>query len=91
MSKRTINVDLVNFVKDLPCIACGKPGGDAHHVTSVGAGGDDEARNLMPLCRTHHTEWHKSGPGKMVSKYPGCNIWLLAAGREDVFEKIKRK
>ena len=33
---------------------------DAHHVTTRGAGGPD-AENLVPLCRTHHSELHQMG------------------------------
>ena len=53
-SKRITNKELVEFVKKLPSVATGGNGGDCHHVTSRGAGGDDVATNLMPLSRKEH-------------------------------------
>jgi hypothetical protein len=57
---------------------------DAHHVTSVGAGGDDVADNVMPLCRQHHAAVHQYGWSKSCKKYPGVYKWLLAHGRDDI-------
>lgn len=89
-NKRIVNEDLFEFVKTMQCVACGGCGGDAHHVTSKGAGGGDEVRNLMPLCREHHTAWHKMGPKKMCEKFPGVRTWLELANRTDVFERMTR-
>src|SRR5690606_3775495 len=47
-------------IRALPCSVCGAPGpSDPHHVRSRGAGGD--RRDLVPLCRTHHREYHDVG------------------------------
>lgn len=86
--------DLLDHIATLPCICC-EPGRqslptDPHHVTTVKAGGDDIATNVMPLCRKHHTEWHKSGPGKMIEKYGAVKTWLELAGRDDVFARARR-
>ena len=90
-AKRHVDLDLVEYVKTLNCISCGGVGGDAHHVTTVGAGGPDEARNLMPLCRTCHTGVHKMGYAKSIQKNPGIKIWLESAGRHDILEKAKQR
>jgi len=33
-------------------------GEDIHHITHMGAGGDDVPENLIKLCRKHHSEAH---------------------------------
>lgn len=88
--KRIENHDLIRFVQTMPCIACGNIGGDAHHITSVGAGGGDTYDNLISLCRAHHQEFHKIGVGQMIINYPSVKTWLKSAKREDVLAKILR-
>jgi len=88
--KRVENKELINFIKTLKCISCGGVGGDAHHVTTRGAGGGDTPRNLMPLCRTCHQLIHKVGFGKAIEKHHTIGEWLKRAGRHDVLERIKR-
>jgi hypothetical protein len=88
--KRIVDLELISYVKTLPCIACGERGGDAHHVTTVGAGGNDLPDNLIPLDRKHHSEWHSIGPSRMVEKYPSIRLWLECAKREDVLERISK-
>ena len=34
--------------------ACIFPGLDPHHITTRGAGGEDELENIISLCRHHH-------------------------------------
>ncbi len=34
--------------------ACSDPGHEIHHIRNQGAGGDDDRRNLIKLCRRHH-------------------------------------
>lgn len=48
-------------IRTQPCAVCGLVPCDAHHIRSRGAGGDDTADNLMPLCRDHHQEVHRVG------------------------------
>jgi len=76
----------LDMVRGSPCIVCGSKA-DPHHVTTRGAGGGDTIDNLMPLCRTHHTEWHKSGPGRMIEKYMNVLKWLTDHGRDDVLRR----
>lgn len=81
------NPELLALVRTLPCTACRvEPCGEAHHVTTRGAGGGDEFWNVMPLCHGHHMEWHLN-PGKMIRRYAGVFYWLECAGREDVLER----
>lgn len=90
--KRIENRSLLDAVARLPCLAnrCYGRGSDPHHVTTVKAGGDDVPENVMPLCRAHHTEWHKVGPGKMIEQYSNIERWLKQMGRFDVLERAKR-
>ncbi len=51
-------------------------GVDVHHIKSRGAGGGDTVDNVIPLCRSHHTEIHKIGPTKMMEKYWSIKTYL---------------
>jgi Na+-translocating ferredoxin:NAD+ oxidoreductase RNF subunit RnfB len=90
VEKRVVDQLLIEAVKRQPCTACGFPGGDAHHVSSRGAGGDDVPSNLMALCRKHHTEVHQIGWKKMTQKWPKVRIWLERNGRIDILERANR-
>lgn len=80
---RIRNPDLIKFVRNQPCLICAKPGpGDAHHVISRGAGGEDEPENLMPLCRFCHGLWHHKGILTMSKTFPKVENWLKLAGFE---------
>lgn len=57
---------------------------DPHHVTTRGAGGDDVASNLMPLCPLHHHDWHSQGGSFMVSTFSSVRQWLINAERWDL-------
>lgn len=81
---------LLETVRTLPCLGCMRTPSDAHHVTTVGAGGGDTVDNVMPLCRDHHQEWHRRGGGYMADKYGAVWNWLVLASREDVLKKAKR-
>lgn len=87
---RIVDEDLLETIRTLPCMACGITPSDAHHVTTVGAGGGDTAENVMPLCRRHHAEWHQMGPGWMVETYAVVRHWIAFAGREDVLARSRR-
>jgi hypothetical protein len=85
--KRLVDLDLLETVRSLPCLACGRTPSEAHHVTTRGAGGDDLAENLMPLCTWHHQEWHM-GIRKMLERYPSVLYWLELAGRSDILDRV---
>ncbi len=44
----------------------------------------------MPLCTKHHNEWHTSGPGFMIRKFPRVKGWLEHWGREDVLDRARK-
>lgn len=51
----------LDWVKTLPCVACGVPADDPHHIVSVGFKGMGTKTPdywAIPLCRTHHDELH---------------------------------
>lgn len=84
---RIVDKELYEFVKSLPCVACGvDPGGQAHHVKTRGSGGGDTADNLMPLCFEHHRQWHDN-PRKMIRRYSGVFYWLEGADRWEVLRR----
>lgn len=57
-------------------------GADLHHVKTRKSGGTDDSHNLMPLCRSHHTECHKIGTSTFVKKYNSARLWMLSNGWE---------
>lgn len=90
-NKRTEDKELLETVRSINCIGCLKdPPNEAHHVTSRGAGGDDSWDNVMPLCQACHYRWHLRGPGYMIENHPAIKTWLEMAGRQDVFDRIKK-
>lgn len=83
--------NLVNEVREQPCVACKKPPrSEAHHITTRGAGGGDTGENLMPLCKNCHYEWHYSGISKFLWKNPHVKEWLMQKGRYDIIQKIQK-
>lgn len=86
--KRIENRQLIDEIKEEPCLICSKTPVDAHHLTSVGAGGDDTEDNLAPLCRKHHSEFHQYGLSKFCWKYPKIREFLTKHKRLDLLDKI---
>lgn len=75
--KRLKDKNAINYVKGLPCCACGVWYGiDAHHILSRGSGGPDTIANLLPLCRKHHTEIHQYGITKMTELYSALRNYI---------------
>lgn len=73
-------------MRKLPCMGCGKPGpSEAHHVQTKGAGGDDSAHNIIPLCGGCHTQdtraWHR-GKLRFLEEKPHVLEYLLLMGWE---------
>lgn len=48
-----------DWIRDKPCLVCGTKPSDPHHWPTRGAGGT--SKDLIPLCRTHHVEFHTMG------------------------------
>ena len=86
--KRIKNPELLESIREKPCLFCGKSPSEAHHITTKGAGGGDTENNLMPVCRKHHAELHQIGYAKMGWKYPTIKTFLMKIGRYDVIEKM---
>jgi len=75
---REKNKTILDKVKEMNCCICGSmPPSDPHHILSRGSGGPDTLKNLAPLCRQHHTEWHQIGLNKMMSKYKQLEKFLI--------------
>lgn len=52
-----------------PCEICRKRPTDRAHITSRGAGGSDEPKNIMWLCREHHRLQHQIGIKTFVQRF----------------------
>lgn len=55
------------------CAVCGRRA-ELHHIDAVGMGNDrtevqHEGREVMSLCREHHTELHTVGKAEFMTKY----------------------
>lgn len=55
------------------CAVCGKRG-ELHHIDAIGMGGDRTqvehlGREVISLCREHHTEMHTVGKADFLAKY----------------------
>ena len=62
--RRFRDKDHVKFVAKQPCLICGRRPADAHHLRfaqhrALGRKVSDEF--IVPLCRGHHREVHRSG------------------------------
>jgi hypothetical protein len=88
---RIVNEKILEDVRSQPCCACGIRPSDPHHVTSVGAGGDDTALNVMPLCRRHHAMVHNRGMRTMIRIFWNMRQWIEKHGRQDVLERIEKR
>lgn len=81
-------------IRGLPCLACGKPPrSDPHHIKTVKTGGGDDAHNVIPLCRMHHTvggdSWHRAGPTAFFAKFPWVWEHLQALGWEIRLDRLR--
>jgi len=84
--KRIVNKELLKEYHQKKCIVCGRFPAEPHHVTTVGAGGDDVETNLAALCRKHHTMIHSLGNKSFGWKYPKFKEWLVRMRRFDILE-----
>lgn len=62
------------------CTVTGQPNPDLHHIKSRGAGGTDDAWNMIPLSRDLHRECHSTGLYGFSRKYTDVFKWLLDHG-----------
>lgn len=74
-------LDYVDDIKDYTyaclihkkCVICGKRA-DLHHIDAIGMGNDRNdvqhiGREVMSICREHHTEIHRLGKSEFMEKY----------------------
>jgi hypothetical protein len=80
--RRFRDKDHVKFVAKQPCLICGRRPADAHHLRfaqhrALGRKVSDEF--IVPLCRGHHREVHRSGDE--VSWWSKAGIDAIGAAR----------
>lgn len=63
------------WIRHAFCEICGYYSAAPHHIKTRGAGGSDEAKNLLALCTTHHTEAHTIGVMSFADKYSQDKIF----------------
>lgn len=73
--KRTSDRKFLDMCKDQPCIICGKWPTDPAHIKTVKSGGPDHPRNVIPMCRLHHTLQHSKGWIYMIMMFP--TLWTI--------------
>ena len=92
--KRIVNRQIIEEIKSYGCVVsnieCISPI-DAHHLTTVGAGGDDVAENLIPLCRLHHQLLHNIGTPEMAKRYIKVKAYLIYRNRHELLESKYEK
>ena len=79
--RRIKNPDLLEESRSWPCIICGtKDETMAHHIKTVGSGGDDIIDNLLPICIYHHRfslkNCHNTGLKYLSDIYPEVKQWF---------------
>ena len=58
------------WVSHSACEVCGAEAAAPHHIRTRGAGGRDEAGNLLALCTLHHRWIHDAGVETFAARYP---------------------
>lgn len=82
--KRIENRKLLDHVKSQKCLIFGCRGFpvDPCHIRTRGSGGPDIIENLVPMCRSHHTEQGKLPWSEFLVRYPEVRSVLEAKGWE---------
>lgn len=65
--------------------SCGEARTDRCHIKTKGSGGSWDERNIINMCRRHHSEQHSIGWYAFCSKYPNIKRELDNRGWEFVF------
>ena len=80
---RIVNKELLQDYRGKPCLICRSMNSDPHHIRPVSNFGPDKDWNLIPLCRSHHSEIHQIGLNSFVVKYgTGVAVYLKVKGWE---------
>lgn len=70
MPYKEVEINVLDLVRKQRCFICHRAGpSDPHHIKTRGAGGQNELRNIIPLCRICHTKIHQIGIKSAVEKY----------------------
>lgn len=69
----------VTWIQAQPCAVCGRSPSECAHVRSRGAGG--KAADILPLCRTCHSEQHQVGR-ETFEATRGVNLAQIARDTE---------
>lgn len=64
------------------CVICGYTPSDPSHVRSYASTLSDHPKNLVPLCRQHHSEQHQIGIMTFINKYDRYRAYLEKIGWE---------
>ncbi len=77
-----------DFVRTFPCLVCEGSPVDPHHEPFQAQGGT--AKDLVPLCRTHHNERHWFGSLNLFEHaHPGLHLIPEAARIEAEWQERK--
>ncbi len=71
----------IEFVKNLPCVACGKKLCHNHHIQSGGMRRKADYIWIVPLCTNHHFEVHARG--RITFEIRHRVRWIEAAKRTE--------
>ncbi len=59
----------LDWIASLPCTACGGGPCENHHISTGGMSKRAHYSLIIPLCFTHHREWHTIGRDSFAAKY----------------------
>lgn len=76
-----------------PCLTCGKPSpNELHHVLPRDRGGDDTAKNIVPLCHRCHElvemRWPEFVRAFVGSLDDDTYAYAVTNGGENVWERV---
>lgn len=78
------------YATDAGCIICNQRA-ELDHIKTRGSGGSDDAANLMPLCRHHHTMRHAKGLVWMADRFTVYKQWLSRNAPEALERHLARR
>ncbi len=83
--RRTDDIDtyLIQCIRYRRCCICGRPA-DIHHIDTIGMGNnrrevDDLGKEIIALCRVHHTAAHSMGNARFEEMYKVYGIIKVRA------------
>jgi len=90
--KRTVDRALLDHCQGKPCLICGHEETTVgHHIITKGAGGPDEAWNLVPLCHVHHDQIHRLKTTRFAEIHPEFHEYLKYWGWGYIYTKNRGK